>query len=110
MVGHWFTRDEWETICRRCGSCCYEKEEWDGFLTFLDISCAHLTGDQQCGCYHERFQREPQCRNLTPAVIAAQNLLPPDCAYVQFYQDLLDQALEAPERGFMAWWRRRGVV
>lgn len=107
LAGRWFPHAEWEAICRRCGRCCHEKDDHDGTVVFTDIPCRQLQADGRCGCYPDRLEREPDCRRVTPANIAAGTLLPPDCAYVLLYEELLEEMIEHPERGFRTWWRSR---
>ncbi len=95
LVDRTFTDLEWEAICRCCGRCCYEKEEdEEGRVVYLDIPCGHLTQDQLCRVYADRFEVESACNRITAGVVREGRILPPSCAYVRLYGDLLED-LEA---------------
>jgi uncharacterized protein len=95
LVDRLFSDEEWEAICRRCGRCCYEKEEGeDGQVVYFDIPCPHLTEDRLCRVYEERVEVEPACNLVNATVVREGLILPPSCAYMQLYEELLDE-LEA---------------
>ena len=87
-----FSPAEWEGICRRCGGCCHEKEvEADGRVRYLDLPCPQLTAGDLCHVYERRFEVESACNLVTPALIREGIVLPPGCAYLDLYEDLLEE-------------------
>lgn len=81
-------RQEWETICRRCGKCCYEKVDLGGGeIIYTNEPCVHLdTAKNLCKVYKNRHVEEPDCIELTENLVRSLNWLPPDCAYVEYVQ------------------------
>lgn len=81
---HQMTRDEWESLCDGCGKCCLNKlEDWDtGDIVWTNIGCELLNCDTcRCGDYSNRFEKVPDCIELTPDKIETIGWLPPTCAY-----------------------------
>lgn len=73
---------DWESRCRRCGRCCYEKIEDDDGIYYTDVPCEKLDPDSlECTVYATRETSRPGCRALTPELVA-RGLLPVDCPYV----------------------------
>ena len=79
-------RKEWESICRRCGKCCYEKVDLGaGEIIYTKEPCAYLdTTTNLCKVYENRQIEEPDCIELTESIVRSLNWLPPDCAYVEY--------------------------
>lgn len=78
------TSDEWESLCDGCGKCCLNKlEDWDdGTIHWTDIGCELLDGETcRCTDYSNRFDKVPDCIQLTPSKISELGWLPPTCAY-----------------------------
>lgn len=77
--------NDWESLCRHCGQCCFEK--WideDGIIHPTAIPCRYLdVVTRECKVYHKRLQVGEGCIKLTPEVVAIVQWLPEDCAYVQ---------------------------
>ena len=70
---------DWESICTRCGKCCYfivdGERSYSEPCRFLD------TGTNLCTVYEER-DKVPWCTQLTPENVASDLIrLPGDCAY-----------------------------
>lgn len=84
---------EWESICNRCGKCCYEKVDLGGgIIRYTDEPCVHLdTASNLCKVYEKRHEVEPDCISLTEKLVRTLNWLPEDCAYVEHmrYEDTL---------------------
>ena len=78
------TREEWESLCDRCGRCCLHKlrDEATNELSFTNVSCRLLDLETcQCSDYERRRRRVPDCVSLTPETLKEIDWLPPTCAY-----------------------------
>ncbi|MBI4966412.1 MAG: hypothetical protein HY913_24240 [Desulfomonile tiedjei] len=77
-------REEWESICSKCGKCCYEKVDLGaGVVRYTDEPCQHLDVETNlCKVYHNRHEAEPDCISLTEHLVRSLDWLPEDCAYV----------------------------
>lgn len=76
------TPRDWESICARCGRCCYEKIAFQGRVYYTDTPCQFLdTASQLCRVYAERDRRRPGCVRLGAENIG-KGFLPADCPYV----------------------------
>jgi len=75
---------EWESLCDGCGKCCLNKlEDWDtGEIYWTNIGC-ELLDCTTCRCkdYENRFEKVPDCIQLTPEMVRSIRWLPPTCAY-----------------------------
>jgi hypothetical protein len=80
------TMSDWETICNRCGQCCFEKwVEGDGVIHVTTIPCRYLdVVTRKCKVYHKRLDVDEGCVKLTPELVRKVKWLPEDCAYVQY--------------------------
>ena len=80
------TDDEWESICRKCGKCCYEKLDLGGgHIIYTEEPCVYLdTVTRMCKIYGNRHEIEPDCIKLSEDFIRQINWMPPGCAYVQY--------------------------
>ncbi|MEJ2475749.1 MAG: hypothetical protein P8Y74_17970 [Desulfobacterales bacterium] len=88
---------QWETICRRCGRCCYEKIDFEGHIYFTEIPCEYLDlNTHLCQVYMDRDNKRPGCVRLTIDHLD-RGLLPPDCAYLAGLEKF--GAMESPGRG-----------
>lgn len=77
----------WESVCKRCGRCCYEKIEYQGGYYLTDIPCNFLdTKTNECRVYSQRCELRQGCAALTPQIVAM-GVLPKECAYVQSIKD-----------------------
>lgn len=76
--------EEWESLCRGCGNCCFEKIENDnGTIFYLLSACRYLdVVTRQCRIYENRFVINPECVKLTPELVPTLRWLPRDCGYV----------------------------
>ncbi len=78
------TAAEWESLCDGCGKCCLNKliDEDTDELVFTNVACDLLnTKTCQCSDYGNRFQKEPDCLQITVDKIAEYDWLPSTCAY-----------------------------
>lgn len=78
------SEQEWESLCDGCGKCCLNKliDEDTDELVFTNVACNLLnTKTCQCSDYLNRFEREPDCLQITPDKIEEYHWLPSTCAY-----------------------------
>ena len=78
------TKDEWESLCSRCGICCFQRvhNSKTGTPNYTSIRCRHLNeGTLQCDVYENRFDVNFSCEKITPENIKELNCLPETCAY-----------------------------
>jgi len=78
----------WESICRRCGRCCYEKTgHGRAAVTNFRHPCIHLNvASRLCTIYETRFEHCSQCRKMTILHALFVHWLPPECGYVRRYR------------------------
>ena len=78
------SREEWESLCDRCGLCCLhtfqdEKTE-EVFYTY--VSCRFLDVEWcDCSVYNDPYVKPPYCKKITPENIHQLDWLPDTCAY-----------------------------
>lgn len=75
---------QWESLCDGCGRCCLHKleDEDTAEVVHTDIACRLLdTRSCRCGDYDNRFERVPECLNMTINTARYADWLPPSCAY-----------------------------
>jgi uncharacterized cysteine cluster protein YcgN (CxxCxxCC family) len=74
---------EWESICKQCGFCCFEKYENDnGTIFYTQTPCRYLdVVTRRCKVYANRFKTNPDCIQLTPELVRSLKWLHPDCGY-----------------------------
>jgi len=79
-------QDKWESICKRCGKCCYEKVDLGaGHVVYTDEPCQHLdTETGLCKVYADRHTVEPDCISLTEHLVRTLHWLPEECAYLEY--------------------------
>lgn len=78
------TGDAWESLCRGCGLCCFEKiEDESGTIFYTQTPCRYLDViTRECRIYENRFTINPECIKLTPELVPTLHWLPRDCGYV----------------------------
>jgi len=83
MDTHTTDETSWDSLCKQCGRCCFEKWENDrGKITYTDIACRYLdVATRSCKIYEQRFTINPSCVKLTPELVPALRWLPRDCGY-----------------------------
>ena len=76
---------EWETICRQCGLCCFEKiEDMNGAIFHTSIPCRYLdVVSRECSIYERRFEINPECIKLTEELVPKLRWLHDSCGYRQ---------------------------
>jgi len=74
----------WDSLCRRCGRCCFEKYEDDrGKITYTKTPCRYLdVVSRCCNIFEQRFRINPSCVKLTPELVLTLRWLPRDCGYL----------------------------
>ena len=78
------TPAEWESLCDGCGRCCLNKleDEDTGEIVLTRLACSLLDiGQCRCSDYANRFERMPDCINLTPEKVRSLKWLPATCGY-----------------------------
>jgi uncharacterized cysteine cluster protein YcgN (CxxCxxCC family) len=90
------TKEEWESLCDRCGRCClirFEDED-TGEVIPTRVSC-RLFDPETCTCsnYARRKRYVPDCIKLTPNNVEHLTWMPPSCAYRRLHEG----------RGLAAW-------
>jgi uncharacterized cysteine cluster protein YcgN (CxxCxxCC family) len=83
------TKEEWESLCDRCGRCClirFEDED-TGEVIPTRVSC-RLFDPQTCACsnYARRKRYVPDCIKLTPNNVEHLTWMPPSCAYRRLHE------------------------
>ncbi len=75
----------WETLCKQCGICCFEKiEAEDGTIFHTSVPCRYLdVVSRECNIYERRFQINPECIKLTEKLVRELRWLHDDCGYRQ---------------------------
>lgn len=75
------SNEEWETLCRGCGSCCFEKiEDERGTIFYTQTPCRYLdVVSRQCRIYDNRFTINPECVKLTEELVPNLRWLPRGC-------------------------------
>ncbi|MDH3454318.1 MAG: hypothetical protein OEL80_04150 [Desulfuromonadales bacterium] len=72
----------WESICSKCGRCCYEKIDFEGRIYYTELPCEFLDPETRlCRVYAERDTQRPGCVRLTQKHLK-KGFLPADCPYV----------------------------
>jgi uncharacterized protein len=77
------TEGNWESLCRKCGLCCFEKIEMGGGAIFYTSTpCRYLdVVSRECTIYERRFEIYPECVKLTPELVRELRWLHPSCGY-----------------------------
>lgn len=80
---------EWEDLCHGCGACCYEKEEGEDGVVYIDFHrpCPYLDEvTKRCTVYEKRFKVCKECSRLGARHALFASWLPPDCGYVKKFR------------------------
>lgn len=78
------TEAQWEALCDGCGRCCLNKleDEDTGDILLTRLACRLLDiGQCRCSDYPNRFEKMPDCINLTPEKVRTIAWLPSTCGY-----------------------------
>lgn len=78
------TEAEWESLCSRCGICCFQRitDLKTGEPHYTSIRCRHLNAATlQCDAYHNRFDANHGCEKVTRENIRQLKQLPDGCGY-----------------------------
>ena len=78
----------WESLCRRCGLCCFQKEVGRGILHIdFRAPCRYLDESTRlCAVYERRFKVCPECRRMTVFQALFARYLPITCGYVREFR------------------------
>ncbi len=81
-------RQRWESLCTRCGLCCYEKEKRGAsYVTDYRRPCRFLDENtRKCTVYETRFQACAECRRMTIFHARFVPWLPESCGYVRKFR------------------------
>jgi uncharacterized cysteine cluster protein YcgN (CxxCxxCC family) len=73
----------WDSLCKQCGRCCFEKiEDERGTIFYTQTACRFLdVVSRRCKIFKRRFEINPSCVKLTPELVATLRWLPRDCGY-----------------------------
>ena len=75
---------EWESLCSRCGICCFHRltDHDTGTPYYTSIRCNHLNADTlQCNVYQHRFEVCQTCKKIVPENTRNFMQLPDTCGY-----------------------------
>lgn len=74
---------EWDSRCKQCGRCCFEKiEDERGNIFYTQTACRFLDViSRECKIFERRFEICPSCVKLTPELVSTLRWLPRDCGY-----------------------------
>lgn len=75
--------NEWDSRCKQCGRCCFEKiEDERGNIFYTQTACRFLdVVSRECKIFERRFEINPGCVKLTPELVQTLRWLPRDCGY-----------------------------
>lgn len=75
--------ENWESLCRHCGLCCFEKLEDDsGTIFYTATPCRYFdVVTRECLIYDRRFEINPECIKLTEMLVKELPWLPDECGY-----------------------------
>jgi len=81
------TRIEWESLCNRCGKCCYSMVVDDNGIRSRGtiVHCTKYDSDKkECLVYSNRFAYVQTCIELFPLMLPSlvEGFLPEDCGYM----------------------------
>lgn len=82
-------RKGWDSICNRCGKCCYRRSvRPDGLVVIhYDRPCENLdTETHLCRVYEKRFRKCHHCGKVGLLTALFNPSLPNDCAYRQMFR------------------------
>ncbi|MDD2583117.1 MAG: hypothetical protein PHR66_14095 [Desulfuromonadaceae bacterium] len=73
----------WDSRCKQCGRCCFEKiEDERGNIFYTQTACRFLdVVSRRCKIFERRFEINPSCIKLTPELVQTLRWLPRDCGY-----------------------------
>jgi len=74
---------QWDSLCKQCGLCCFEKlEDGRGKIIYTQHACRYLDVEsRRCKVFERRFEINPICIKLTPELVPTLHWLPNDCGY-----------------------------
>ena len=84
-----YTKQEWESICRRCGKCCLVKleDEETGEVYYTNVVCKYFDEEtMSCSVYEKRTTLVPECLKLDVNNVEKIHWMPKTCAYRQLFE------------------------
>ncbi|MEW5814071.1 MAG: hypothetical protein AB1798_01580 [Spirochaetota bacterium] len=85
------SKKKWESHCKKCGICCYEKHYTPSGRLYIDFNapCMYLNlKNNTCAVYDKRFSVCVDCKKLTIFHAMFSGYLPDSCGYVEKYRKL----------------------
>jgi uncharacterized cysteine cluster protein YcgN (CxxCxxCC family) len=82
-------RERWDSICKQCGMCCYEKSitRTGEVIVRLNAPCRYLDPDtKRCTVYENRFAVCKDCKKLRFYHALFASYLPANCGYVERFR------------------------
>lgn len=71
-----------ESVCRKCGRCCYAKLIVDGEVVYTPFPCKYLDLETNlCKVYERRHEVNPECLTVEQGI--EMGIFPADCPYVK---------------------------
>ena len=85
-----YSKEEWESICRRCGKCCLIKleDEDTGEVYYTNVICRYFDEEKMCcSVYDKRCELVPTCLKLSPDNVDKLSWMPKTCAYRELFEN-----------------------
>ena len=82
-------RKDWDSLCSRCGLCCYERDVSRSGKVAVNLSqpCEYLDEDSRlCRVYKDRFRICSDCQKVNLFRALFHRSLPPSCAYARVFR------------------------
>lgn len=82
-------RKDWDSLCNRCGKCCYARSVRRGGRVVIHYSspCENFdTETKLCKIYEERFKKCDHCGKVDLYTALFNPTLPKDCAYLKTFR------------------------
>lgn len=82
-------RKNWDTLCSRCGKCCYQRSLSAKGGVIIDMYAPCENYDKKtslCLVFEDRFLRCSHCGKVNIFCALFNPLLPPDCAYAKTFR------------------------
>lgn len=79
----------WESLCNKCGKCCYEKHNF-GIVVIADPErpCKYLVNNS-CSIYEDRLTINPSCGEIKSYGLLVNGVLPKECGYIHIRKEYI---------------------